>query len=100
RWWGPLPTARPPGPSGRVRLTPIPNGQRPPGGPDVPPVTEAGYPDLTFDGLVGLFGPPDMAAELRERITADIRAVANDPEINTRLTATGQVVSPGSASEL
>jgi len=40
-----------------------------------------------------------MAAELRERITADIRAVASDPEINTRLTATGQVVSPGSASE-
>jgi len=98
-WSGALAIARPHVQSGRVRLIAITNGQRPPGGPDVPTVTEAGYPDLTFDGLVGLFGPPDMAAELRERITADIRAVASDPEINTRLTATGQVVSPGSASE-
>ena len=52
-----------------------------------------------WDGLVGLFGPRDMASDLRERITTDIRAVASDPEINTRLTATGQVVSPGAASE-
>jgi len=98
-WSGALAIARPHVQSGRVKLIAITNGQRPPGGPDVPTVTEAGYPDLTFDGLVGLFGPRDMPPELRERLAADIRAVASDPEIVARLTATGQVVSPGSATE-
>src|SRR5262245_144855 len=98
-WSGAYAIARPHVQSGRVRLIAITNGQRPPGGPDVPTVTEAGYPQLTFDGLVGLFGPRDMAAELRERIAADIRTVASDPEIVAKLTATGQVVSPGSAED-
>jgi len=101
-WSGALAIARPHVQAGRVKLIAITNGQRPPGGPggpDVPTVTEAGYPELTFDGLVGLFGPRDMAPELRERLAADIRAAASDPEIVARLTATGQVVSPGSATE-
>jgi hypothetical protein len=38
---------------------------------------EAGYPALTIDGLVGLFGPTGMPLELRQRITADIRAIAD-----------------------
>ena len=98
-WSGAYAIARPHVQSGRVRLIAITNGQRPPGGPDVPTVTEAGYPQLTFDGLVGLFGPRDMAPGLRERIAADVRAVANDPDIVAKLTATGQVVSPGGAEE-
>ena len=35
----------------------------------------------------------------RDRIAADIRAVASDPVVLARLTATGQVVSPGTAAE-
>jgi tripartite-type tricarboxylate transporter receptor subunit TctC len=98
-WVGAYAIAQPHVQSGRVRLIAITNSQRPPGGPDAPTVTEAGYPQLTFDGLVGLFGPREMANDLRERIAADIRAVAADPEITSRLTATGQVVSPGGAAE-
>jgi tripartite-type tricarboxylate transporter receptor subunit TctC len=66
--------------------------------PDVPTVKEAGYPELGFDGLVGLFGRRDMPNDLRERIAADVRAVI-DQEIITRLTAAGQAVTPGSAAE-
>ena len=98
-WAGALAIARPHVQAGRVKLIAITNSQRPAGGPDVPTVAEAGYPELTFDGLTGLFGPRDMAAPLRERIAADLRTVAADPEIVSRLTATGQVVSPGSAAE-
>jgi tripartite-type tricarboxylate transporter receptor subunit TctC len=36
---------------------------------------------------------------LRERIAADVTAALADPTIVERLTATGQVVSPGSAAE-
>jgi tripartite-type tricarboxylate transporter receptor subunit TctC len=68
--------------------------------PGIPTVRAAGYPALELEGLVGLFGPRDMPADLRERIAADVRAVAvADPDVAARLAATGQVVNPGSAAE-
>ncbi len=67
--------------------------------PGVPTVAQAGFPELTFDGLVGMFGPRDMPLSLRERIAADVKVALADPGIEQRLTATGQVVSPGSAAE-
>jgi tripartite-type tricarboxylate transporter receptor subunit TctC len=36
---------------------------------------------------------------LRDRIAADIKAVMDDPTIVSRLTANGQVVSPGKAAD-
>ena len=85
--------------AGRVRLLALTNAQRPASGPNVPTVAEAGFPALTFDGLIGLFGPRDMAGAARDRIAADIRAVAADPVVLARLTATGQVAAPGTAAE-
>ena len=42
---------------------------------------EAGYPDLTFDSIGGVFGPPGMPENVRESIAADFRKVANaDPD--------------------
>lgn len=85
--------------AGKVKLLAITNRVRAPTAPDIPTAAETGFPGLAFDGLVGLFGPRDMANEMRDRIAADIRAVAGDPEILARLTASGQVVSPGTAAE-
>jgi len=41
---------------------------RAPTQPKIPTAAEAGYPALTIDGLVGLFGPPGMPLALRQRI--------------------------------
>ena len=60
----------------RVKLLAVTNNNRAVSYPDVPTVVEAGFPSLELDGLVGLFGPRLMPAELRERISTDIRAVA------------------------
>src|SRR5262249_42164422 len=98
-WSGALAIARPHVQAGRVRLIAVTNSERAPIVPDVPTVAEAGYPDLGFDGLVGLFGPRDMADDLRGRIAADVQAVAADPEIVSRLEATGQLVRPGGAAD-
>lgn len=86
--------------AGRVKVLAVTNRMRAPSLPNVPTVAEAGFPALSFDGLVGLFGPPDMPAELRERIAADIRMALADPIITTRLNATGQLVTPGGPAEL
>jgi tripartite-type tricarboxylate transporter receptor subunit TctC len=85
--------------AGKVRLIAIANRERAPYAPDVQTAIEAGYPILTFDGLVGLFGPREMTAELRSRISADVQAVAGDPAIVKKLEMNSQLVRPGNASE-
>jgi len=85
--------------AGSIRAVAMTNHRRAPAAPDIPTAAEAGYPALEFDGLVGLFGPRSMAPAVRERIAADIREVAADPFIEPRLTATGQILNPGSAAE-
>ena len=85
--------------AGRAKLVAVTNTKRAPTHPDVPTVTEAGFPALSFDGLIGLFGQRSMNAAARERIAADIRAVLAEPAIAQRLTSMGAMVSPGDAAE-
>jgi len=85
--------------AGKVKVLAVTNHQRAPVLADVPTAVEAGYPSLDFDGLVGLFGPPGISDAVRTKIAADIRAVAKDPAIVQKLTATAQIVSPGDAAE-
>ena len=85
--------------AGTVKVLAVTNHDRAPAIPNVPTAVEAGYPSLEFDGLVGLFGPPGIADDVRNKIADDIRTVASDPEMVKRLTATGQIVSPGNATE-
>jgi tripartite-type tricarboxylate transporter receptor subunit TctC len=92
--------ARPQIQAGKIKVLAVTNTARASAIPDVPTVAEAGYPALTMDGLVGLFGPPTMPKDLRERITADIKTVMDaDPLINERLIMTAQVPNPGGPAE-
>jgi tripartite-type tricarboxylate transporter receptor subunit TctC len=84
--------------SGKIKLLAVTNSVRAPTQPNLPTVADAGYPALTIDGLVGLFGPTGMPLDLRQRITADIRAVV-DPTIEDRLTITGQLTNIGGPEE-
>src|SRR5262245_32283341 len=76
--------------AGKLKLLAVTNSTRAPELPDLPTVAEAGFPDLTLDGLVGFFGPHDMPLQLRERIAADVKEAA-DPVVIERLNATGQI---------
>jgi tripartite-type tricarboxylate transporter receptor subunit TctC len=84
--------------SGKITVLAVTNTVRAPSIPNVPTVAEAGQPALTVDGLVGLFGPTGMPAELRQRIAGDIKAVADDT-IRDRLAATGQLLNVGGPDE-
>jgi tripartite-type tricarboxylate transporter receptor subunit TctC len=85
--------------AGKARLLAVTNHSRAKAAPDVPTVTEAGYPDLAMDGFSGFFGWRDMPRELRDRIAADIQAVAADPEIAARLAQTGQALRTSTPDE-
>jgi tripartite-type tricarboxylate transporter receptor subunit TctC len=81
--------------AGRATLLAVLNRTRTPLAPNVPTVAEAGYADLTFDGVTGLFGWRDMPSGLRDRIAADVRAVAENPTVSGRFPPIG-IVARGS----
>jgi tripartite-type tricarboxylate transporter receptor subunit TctC len=93
-----LAIARPQMLNGKIKMLAVTNTVRAPAYPNIPTVAEAGFPGLTVDGLVGLFGPSEMPAALRERIAADVRAVA-DKTIEERLATTGQIMNIGGPAE-
>src|SRR5262247_2475 len=94
-----LATLRPQLQAGKIKMLASTSSVRPPTHPEVPTVNEAGYPELTLDGLVGFFGPQGMSAKLRERIAADIRAVVEEPDFVEKLSVTGQIANAGGPAE-
>jgi tripartite-type tricarboxylate transporter receptor subunit TctC len=79
--------------AGKVKVLAVTGRRRAPSAPDVPTVTEAGYPALVMESIGGIFGPRGMPLETREQIAADVSAaVASDPSIAAKLETTGQVV--------
>ncbi len=85
--------------AGKVKVIALTNRQHAKALDNIPTASEAGYKALEFDGLVGLFGPRDFPQSVRDRIAADIREVVSDPDIEAKLSATGQVVNPGTPAE-
>ena len=85
--------------AGRIRILVVNGRRRAPILPDVATASEAGFPALEVEGLVGLFGPRDISAALREKIGADVKAVAADPAIRERLAGTAQISNPGGPEE-
>jgi tripartite-type tricarboxylate transporter receptor subunit TctC len=85
--------------AGKVKLLAVTNAVRSPAAPDAPTVAEAGFPDFTFGGLLGLYGPKHMTSELRERIASQVQALLREPDVKQRLTNLGLAVRGTSAAE-
>jgi tripartite-type tricarboxylate transporter receptor subunit TctC len=85
--------------SGKALMLMVTNRQRSPIAPEVPTAEEAGFPELTFEGVVGFFGRRDLPVALRDRIAGDVAAVAESPEIVSRLRALGVVVRAGTPAQ-
>jgi tripartite-type tricarboxylate transporter receptor subunit TctC len=84
--------------AGKIRLLAVYNSVRAPTAPEVPTVAEAGFAEMTMDGLVGMFGPPEMPTGLRDRIASDVQAVS-DASVAERLLTTGQILNIGGPAE-
>ncbi len=92
--------ARPQIQAGRVQLLAVSSSKPASMLPNVPTIAEAGFPDLTFDGLVGIFGPREMPLALRERIASDVKEALSDKGLADKLIASAQEIVPGGAAEL
>jgi tripartite-type tricarboxylate transporter receptor subunit TctC len=95
----PLAAVRGAAQAGQVKLLAVTNEQRSPASPDAPTVAQAGFPDFTFGGLLGLFGPKGMRVELRERIASEVREILSDPDVKHRLSNLGVVARGTGAAE-
>ena len=85
--------------SGKALLLMVTNPHHSPIAPEVPTAAEAGFPELTFDGVVGFFGGRDLPTALRDRIAGDVAAVAEIPEISLKLQAVGIAVRAGTPAQ-
>ena len=85
--------------AGKIKVLALTNPKPAASLPDIPTATQAGFPAFTIDGLTGLFSARGMPLTLRERIAKDIRDVLADKAVAERLSATGQVVNPGTPDE-
>jgi tripartite-type tricarboxylate transporter receptor subunit TctC len=94
-----LPTLLPHHRAGTAKVLIVNNRERSPQAPEVPTAAEAGYPDLTFDSVVGFFGWRDMAPEIKNRIISDVTAIAKEPAFRARLVNAGTIPRTGTPAE-
>jgi tripartite-type tricarboxylate transporter receptor subunit TctC len=75
--------------SGRLKVLAIVGSHRSRVLPEVPTLTEAGYPGTEGDAWAGLFAPGGTPKAVVEKIYADVAAVLQQAEVRERLTALG-----------
>lgn len=66
--------------SGQLRALMVTNPERMRSMPDVPTARELGYAEM--EGIVGwsaVYGPPNLPAEVREKLASAMKTIANDP---------------------
>jgi tripartite-type tricarboxylate transporter receptor subunit TctC len=94
-----VPTLVPHHQAGNAKLLFVTNRERSPQASDVPTAAEAGYPDLTFEGVSGLYGWRDMPADIRQRVVADVAAIVTDPAFRARVVGVGTAPRTGTPEQ-
>src|SRR4051812_13318553 len=71
--------------SGKMRALAVSSSRRVPLLPDVPTLTELGYPDMEDYTWVGIFVPAGTSPEITQRLNQTVLKVMQSPEIRERL---------------
>jgi tripartite-type tricarboxylate transporter receptor subunit TctC len=75
--------------AGSLRAFAVMSEQRTPQLPDIPTMSEAGFPGLNFILWYALWGPKSMASDLVTQLNAAVQAASKHPELVQKLTALG-----------
>jgi len=84
---------------GKLRMLALTSTQKAPSAPDVPLVTELGYPRLVAENFVGLSAPAGFPAGAQAKLHKAMAEVLADPKIVERLGDLGFVTKPMSSAE-
>lgn len=84
---------------GKLRMLALTSTQKAPSAPDVPLVTELGYPKLVAENFVGLSAPTGFPSAAQERLHKAMAEVLADPKIVERLGDLGFVTKPMTSAE-
>lgn len=84
---------------GKLRMLALTSTQKAPSAPDVPLVTELGYPKLVAENFVGLSAPAGFPPGAQEKLHKVMAEVLADPKIVERLGNLGFVTKPMSSAE-
>jgi tripartite-type tricarboxylate transporter receptor subunit TctC len=60
--------------------------------PDVPTLAEVGLPQVNRMAFYGIYGPKGLPPEVVKKIHDGVKKVLEDPEVRTRIEATGSVI--------
>lgn len=77
--------------SDRLNVLAITGAQRHPGLPQVPTLTEAGYPGLEANGWFAMFAPAATPRAIVDKLGAEVAAIVKSPEVHQRLTDMGLI---------
>jgi tripartite-type tricarboxylate transporter receptor subunit TctC len=84
-----LPSALPHIKAGQVRSLAVTGTHRIAELPDVPTMTEAGYPDANLATWWGILGPAGMPRPVLDRLSGALRVAVRDPEVRERFARLG-----------
>ncbi len=85
---------------GKVRPIAVSSKTRLPDFPDVPTLTEAGYPDFSVNGWYALYAPAKTPKPIVEKLSAELQKVLQMPEVIEKLRGVGVTPGTGKADEL
>jgi tripartite-type tricarboxylate transporter receptor subunit TctC len=75
--------------AGTVRGLAVTTAQRSTLSPELPTLAEQGYPSLVMPGWGGLMAPKGTPQPILDKIAAEVRRAAQDPEVQKKLLAVG-----------
>ncbi|MFL6693445.1 MAG: Bug family tripartite tricarboxylate transporter substrate binding protein, partial [Ramlibacter sp.] len=78
--------------AGSVVPIAVTSAKRLPFMPDVPTLAESGYPDMVFPIWYAVFGPKGTPPEVVSRVSAELKAMSEEPEYAKKLYAQGNIV--------
>jgi len=75
--------------SGQIRALAVSSPYRLPAVPAVPTFAEAGVPGIELTGWIGVYGPPGLPADVREKVGATVVEAVKQPEMGEKFRAIG-----------
>ncbi|MBS0508537.1 MAG: tripartite tricarboxylate transporter substrate binding protein [Proteobacteria bacterium] len=77
--------------SDKLNILAVTGAQRHPALPQVPTMTESGYPGLEANGWFGVFLPASTPKPIVDKLGAEVASIVKSPELHKRLTDMGLI---------